>query len=328
MAKELTRIIEDAKSGRTADLIRGIDLSTKEGVKKLKTILSPFSNFGEVRIPYDDLRANRILDTSGNPVFPFQCRLSTPEHLLSDYPLGLTEMLERIGDKTEIVYPHMTYKSILDKHLLTNGHEMGKVPYTTIDALGINRRGGGSGFVAELLRGSSALDGLKELLAEMFVGGNLVSLSLNGSLPSAFISSWVEDKRYPPRPEHPNSQGVAQLLNFNERYFTKWNEVFLRYLSNIIQNPCFGVSKRPTTLSREQIIADASCIGGRGYIFRQDEYMQDDNFEKSQHQTEKGRGSEYCKDIEEEVNLMLTRFAPYEKSLDESLENMRFAEHK
>jgi len=327
MANELTRIIEDAKSGRTAELIKSIDLSTKEGVEKLKTILIPFSNNGEVRIPYEHLQANRILDGRGTPLFPFQCRFSTPEYNLSDYPLGLTEMLARIGDKTRTVYPQMTYKSALEKHLLVNGHELSKVPYHTLEAFGIDRGFGGSGFVAELLRGS-ALDGSKGLLAEMYVGGNLVSLSLNGSLPSNFISSWVEDERYPPRPEHSNSQGVAQLLNFNERYFTKWNEVFLRYLSNIIQNPSYKVSERPTNLSREQIIADANCIYVRGYVFRQGEYMKDENFKKFESQTEKGKGNEYCKDIEEEVNLMLTRFGPYEQALDKSLESIKFAEHK
>lgn len=248
-----TRLKEESENGTVARSIRSLDLSTSEGVEKLKEYLEPYGNYG-VFHKYAPLNKKviRILDDDGKSIFRSGNDPGTYEYFGHEYYVEhmLRELIETVKlDKEKKWYQKFGLY----------GHFYTTIPVECIPGL-IEAPESEKGFYEAAADSPLGSDKFLITLASM---GELVAFSVNGGYPGWFLYKWGGRINSGAISEefaesHPNSESIRKMLSKADDFFRILREVLMKFLSNQIQNSDYVMPHDSTKIRLEEVISDAN----------------------------------------------------------------------
>jgi hypothetical protein len=287
-------LFEAEKSGELADFIRNLDLSNKEDVRRLLAIAEIYTNCGSTH--------KFILNRDGTMLFPKGNIETKLTHVLE-----LTDILEKLDSC-----------SLADMRQY-NGHSIVKIPIENLShwADRYNQM--------EILDIISSINpnNSNQLLSTLIVTSEVAAQSINRYDTGMFIGSLIrftEENGLVPEEvllNHPNGQTIRALIKVQKEMFTVWNDVCLKYLSNIIKNQDFYFSVESQKLSLEVLTNYATEIKSKKYRMIAESLLE--KIEKSI------KENTLCTEIETETGELINKMKIFTSVLEDYNSKMEYA---
>jgi len=287
-------IVGYGKTGELSDLIQGLDLSKQEDVAKL---------FRISRV-YERCSCKQILKEDGSRLFP---NGYIEQHLY--YPLNLSGKLEKLDAMT-----------LEDKRLL-NGHQFVKIsseslwywarPFEQVD-------------VSEIFSSASSKNA-NALLTILIISIEIASQAFNRYVTGYLLYAVDKQANNSGRStediikNHPDGHIMLELIKVQKEMLLAWNEVFLKYLSNIIQNPDYAFQAKSEKLTQADVLDAIAFINARKWEY---------NKPLIEKIIESVADNTHCVEIEVEVAEIIEKIKKFQSVLAECNGKMSYVEKK
>jgi hypothetical protein len=281
---DLEKVIESAKNGELASAIKKLDLSTDDGVKKIAELLEPWSG---------DMHNKIILDVDGKKIFKTNTDVGKFENQACSILSAIENSIKKLPGTdlfTKVVlYSNAIYNSSYQLQNLSSSED-----------------------------GLTSLDASDKFISSLGVMAKFTATALNGGQASYFATIWkegIKNKRFTNDfvMQHPNYKIIIDLSVKADKFFLSLSKIFIKYLSNLIQDGDFKISGENSSITMEQLAEDS-------YLART--LQRRDLWKLCEQESSTPKTS---KEFAEELEMFTEKIEQYQKVLDEFNEKLSYA---